>query len=180
MTSHRRKLWLSILEDLGPPEGCIVPTWLRLVYTMLFPLRGLKCLAGVLGFDPLRMVWRIHGIEFSDHMFVRLAASNGEIYRFTSVNGVMTVEQVTTTTTTESIEAWTEEEGIMKPVVTHVHVIPIESGHPDLLHCAQQHCWCSPVVHKEDPRLIVHNAMTAAPKGWVRIAENRRHHRDHQ
>ena len=70
------------------------------------------------------------------------------------------------------IPAWTEEEGTMKPAATHVHVIPLEER-PDLLHCAQQHCWCSPAVDEEDSRLLIHNAVTAAPEGWVKIAENR-------
>lgn len=95
MTGYRRRLWLNIMEDLGPPEGCIVPAWLRLVYTMLFPLHGLKCfLDDALGFDYLRLAWRIHGVDYSDCMFVRLAISSGELYRFTNVNGVVTVERV--------------------------------------------------------------------------------------
>lgn len=70
------------------------------------------------------------------------------------------------------IPAWTQEEGGMKPSVTHIHVIPLEDK-SGLLHCAQQHCWCSPVVDQKDSRLVIHNAMTAAPEGWVNIAENR-------
>lgn len=94
MANYRRKLWLNIMEDMGPPEGCIVPVWLRLVYTLLFPLHGLKCfLDDALGFDYLRMVWRIHGVDYSDRLFARLAVSNGELYRFTNVNGVVTIER---------------------------------------------------------------------------------------
>ena len=92
---YRRKLWNNIMEDLGPPEGCIVPWWLLLVYTMLFPLGGLKVfLDRACGFDYLRLVWKIHGIEFSDLLFVRLATANGELYRFTTVNGVVTIERI--------------------------------------------------------------------------------------
>lgn len=95
MANYRRKLWLNIMEDLGPPEGCIFPVWLRLVYTLLFPLHGLKCLLDdALGFDYLRMVWRIHGVDYSDRMFARLAVSSGELYRFTNINGVVTVEML--------------------------------------------------------------------------------------
>jgi len=95
MTDYRRRLWLNIMEDLGPPEGCIVPVWLILVYTVLFPLSGLRWLLdNALGLDITRMVWRIHGVDYSDRLFLRLAVSNGELYRFTNVNGVITVELV--------------------------------------------------------------------------------------
>lgn len=95
MINYRRKLWLNIMEDLGPPEGCITPVWLRLVYTLLFPLHGLKCLLDdTLGYDIARMVWRIHGVEYSDLLFARLAVSSGELYRFTNVNGVVTIERL--------------------------------------------------------------------------------------
>lgn len=95
MTDYRRKLWLNIVEDLGPSEGCIVPAWLRFIYTLLFPLHGIKCwLDDALGFDFLRMVWRIHGVDYSDRLFAYLAASNGELYRFTNVNGVVTIERL--------------------------------------------------------------------------------------
>ena len=93
--NYRRKLWLQILEEIGPPEGCIVPLWLRCVYALIFSLHGLKCfLDDSLGFDYLRMVWTIHGVQFSDRLFVRLAVADGELYRFTNVNGVLTVERV--------------------------------------------------------------------------------------
>lgn len=95
MIDYRRKLWINIMEDLGPPEGCIVPAWLRLVYTLLFPLHGLKCLLNdAIGFDFFRMVWRIHGVDYSDMLFVKLAASGGELYRFKKVNNVLAVERV--------------------------------------------------------------------------------------
>lgn len=95
MIDYRRKLWLNIIEDLGPPEGCIVPFWLRLVYTLLFPLHGLKCfIDDALGFDCLRMVWRIHGVDYSDRLFARIAVSSGGLYRFTRVNGLVTIEQL--------------------------------------------------------------------------------------
>lgn len=98
MTDYRRKLWLNIMEDLGPPEGCVVPTWLICIYTALFPLQGLKVLIDhAVGYDPLRMTWKIHGISFSDRLFCRMVLAKGELYRFTTVNGVVTVEQVPTT-----------------------------------------------------------------------------------
>lgn len=95
MTDCRRKLWLNIMEDLGPPEGCIVPLWLRCIYTAIFPVHGLRCLLdSACGFDYLRMVWKIHGVEFSDLCFVKLALAKGELYQFSTVNGVIVVERV--------------------------------------------------------------------------------------
>lgn len=93
---YRRKLWLNILEDLGPPEGCILPLWLRMAHTLIFPVFSLQVLLGrASGFDPYTATWTIHGIQFSDRLFVRLAVANGSLYRFTTKNGILTVERVT-------------------------------------------------------------------------------------
>ena len=92
---YRRKLWNNIMEDLGPPEGCIVPWWLLLIYTLFFPLHGLRCLLDCAsGFDYFRLVWEIHGVKFSDRLFSQVAAANGELYRFTTVHGIVTIERV--------------------------------------------------------------------------------------
>lgn len=64
---------------------------------------------------------------------------------------------------------WAEENGVMKPLISFLHVIPIEKR--DLCHCAQLCCWCSPVPDKEDPVIILHNAMTESEDGWVIIGE---------
>lgn len=63
---------------------------------------------------------------------------------------------------------WAEEDGVMKPLISFLHVIPIEER--DLPHCAQLCCWCSPVPDKEDPFIIVHKAMTKS-EGWVLVGE---------
>ena len=96
---HRRKLWNNIMEDLGPPEGCVIPWWMLLVYTLFFPLSALKLfLDRSCGFDYQRLTWKIHGIEFSDQFFSRFATADGELYRFTTVNGVVTIERMPPTT----------------------------------------------------------------------------------
>ena len=93
MEKHRHRLWLNIMEDLGPPEGCTVPAWLVCVHAMLFPLQGLRWIIDRhMGYDPLRMVWTIHGIDYSDRIFHRLAIADGVLYRFVTVNKVLTVE----------------------------------------------------------------------------------------
>jgi len=91
----RDTLWLHILEDLGPEPGCILPMWLRFVYLILYPLQGLRLLLGnAAGYDLLRNTYTIHGIEFSAQFFLLLARSRGELYRFTCVDGIVTVQRV--------------------------------------------------------------------------------------
>jgi hypothetical protein len=64
---------------------------------------------------------------------------------------------------------WAEEDGVMKPLISFLHVLPIESR--DLPHCAQLCCWCSPKPDESDPVVIIHNAMTEAREGWVIVGE---------
>jgi len=91
----RNTLWLHILEDLGPEEGCILPMWLRLVYLLIFPLQGLRFLLGTAtGMDFTRLTYEIHGVHFSARTFLRLSRACGELYRFTNINGILTVERV--------------------------------------------------------------------------------------
>ena len=91
----RNTLWLNILEDLGPEENCILPIWLRIVYLLIFPLQGLRLLLGTAtGFDITRISYEIHGVQFSARTFLRLSRARGEIYRFTNINGILTVERV--------------------------------------------------------------------------------------
>lgn len=95
MTDFRRQLWLNIMEDLGPPEGCIVPVYLLCVYVVLFPLHGLYVLLDrASGFDFLRMVWTIHGLQISDRMLMQLATAQGQVYRVATVNGVVTLHRL--------------------------------------------------------------------------------------
>ena len=63
---------------------------------------------------------------------------------------------------------WAEDDGVMKPLISFLHVLPIESR--DLPHCAQRCCWCSPRPDDSDPVIIIHNAMTK-PEGWIVVGE---------
>ncbi len=95
MTDFRRQLWLNIMEDLGPTEGCIVPVYLLCVYAVLFPLHGFRVLLDrASGFDFLRMVWTVHGLQISDRMLMQLATAQGQVYRVTTVNGVVTLHRL--------------------------------------------------------------------------------------
>jgi hypothetical protein len=89
MADFRRQLWFNIMEDLGPPEGCIVPGWLICIYCIIFPIQGLRALDKASGFDPCRMVWTIHGREFSDYMLMKLACSQERSYRIEVADGIL-------------------------------------------------------------------------------------------
>ena len=62
---------------------------------------------------------------------------------------------------------WVEVDGVMKPVINFIHVIPIETR---LLHCAALTCWCSPVPDTQDP-VIIHHYAASSPEQWVLIGE---------
>ena len=91
MPDFRRQLWLNIMEDLGPPEGCIGPGYLICGYVILFPLHGLGTLLNKMsGFDLRRMAWTIHGQTFSDRMLMELACvKNGRSYRIEVADGIL-------------------------------------------------------------------------------------------
>jgi len=62
---------------------------------------------------------------------------------------------------------WIEIDGVMKPVINFIHVIPIETR---LIHCATLTCWCSPVHDTQDPVIVLHHAVST-PEQWVLIGE---------
>lgn len=94
MIDHRRRLWFHILEDLGPPEGCMMPAWLVAVFCLLFPLDGLRSILDLeSAMDLQRCTRTIHGIKFSDSLFLAMAVEDGRWYRFTrGPGGIVTVE----------------------------------------------------------------------------------------
>jgi hypothetical protein len=68
-------------------------------------------------------------------------------------------------------QRWAEgPDGAMKPVISKIHVLPLEYG-GSLLHCAQTTCWCSPSIDPDDDCLVIHNAVTSAGDGWVLVGE---------
>lgn len=74
MKRYRRQLWLNILEDLGPPQGCVLPLWLVVCWSILFPFNALQRLFNGPGpYCPYRMTWLLYGVEIPDKMIIRLA-----------------------------------------------------------------------------------------------------------
>lgn len=95
-SQHRNKLWLNILEDLGPPKGCYFPAWLIAVHFLIFPLQTAQGLfARSYPFNPLRAVWTIHGVEFTDQFFSAFAAATDDWYKFSrNQDGCVTVTRL--------------------------------------------------------------------------------------
>lgn len=67
------------------------------------------------------------------------------------------------------VPRWAEDDGVMKPLISFLHVLPIEDR--DLPHSAQLYCWCSPKPDKDDPAIIIHNNLTNSNQGWVIVGE---------
>lgn len=91
----RTRLWQNILEDLGPPEACVLPGWLILVHCLLFPLQGLRYFVDRdAPYDPMRYCWRINGVRFSARSLLRLSRSPGGIYRVTRRDDIVVIEPI--------------------------------------------------------------------------------------
>lgn len=78
----RITIWRWLTQ--GVPEGQILPPWLIACSAVLFPRRCLLwCLQRDCGFDPLSCCWTIHGVRFSDPLFMSMAQPQpGVAYRF--------------------------------------------------------------------------------------------------
>ena len=72
--------WLS----QGVPAGQILPPWLVACSAVLFPRRFLLWwLQRDCGFDLMGGWWTIHGVRFSDSVFMAMAQPrSGVVYRF--------------------------------------------------------------------------------------------------
>jgi hypothetical protein len=92
VNNPRLRLWHNILDDLGPPEGCVLPWWLIGVYCLLFPLEGLRwALDRHDQFDICRMVWKIRGVEYTDQFFRQIAFADGVVFKAERINGRITL-----------------------------------------------------------------------------------------
>ena len=66
------------------PDGKILPPWLTACQVALFPRRTLLWLLNRnCGFDIMTACWTIHGVRFSDGLFMAMAQPrSGVVYRF--------------------------------------------------------------------------------------------------
>jgi hypothetical protein len=74
--------WRWLVRDV--PAGQILPPWLTVCQIIMFPRRTLLwLLSRDCGFDILTCCWKIHGVRFSDCVFMSLAEPRrGALYRF--------------------------------------------------------------------------------------------------
>lgn len=90
----RIRVWCLLMR--GVPEGQVLPLHLRVISAILFPRRSLLWfLQKDCGFDLMTACWNIHGVRFSDRLFVAMADPRpGVVYRFTRKRGssLVTVE----------------------------------------------------------------------------------------
>lgn len=80
------------------PEGEVLPLWLVGCHAILFPKRTLiALLQSDCALDPFSMTWKIHGVRFSDRLFMAMAQPRpGVVYRFERVPGsdIVTVTEL--------------------------------------------------------------------------------------
>jgi hypothetical protein len=83
MKNLRLKLWHNILEDLGPPQDCILPAWLIAVRCIIFPVETPRFFFFERNgaFDVMLNQWTIHGVKYSDEFFRLMALSGGVTFR---------------------------------------------------------------------------------------------------
>lgn len=91
----RSTVWRWLVRDV--PPGMILPWWLRVFHFTLFPrCSALWLLQRDCGFNPCTACWTIHGVRFSDEIFLSMAnPRNGVLYRFErKYGGTVTVTEV--------------------------------------------------------------------------------------
>jgi len=79
---NRIAVWRWLTQ--GIPAGQILPPWLSVCQIVLFPKRTLLwMLSRDCGFDLMTACWTIHGVRFSDRLFMAMAQPRqGVLYRF--------------------------------------------------------------------------------------------------
>ena len=89
--------WRWLVRDV--PAGKVLPSWLIAFRVFLFPRQTLLwILSRDCGFDLLTCCWKIHGVRFSDCVFMSMAEPRrGVLYRFEREAGLdlVTVTEVT-------------------------------------------------------------------------------------
>ena len=89
--------WRWLTRDV--PAGQVLPPWLNACQVFLFPRRTLLwLLSRDCGFDLFTCCWKIHGVRFSDCVFMSMAEPRrGVLYRFEREAGsdLVTVTEVT-------------------------------------------------------------------------------------
>jgi hypothetical protein len=93
MNNPRLRLWHNICEDLGPPEGCVIPWWLVVCRFVIFPL-STACIIlreRLEPYDIWTLTWTIYGVKYSDAFFRHIAIADGELISISRIDGRITV-----------------------------------------------------------------------------------------
>ena len=93
MNNPRLNLWHNICEDLGPPEGCIIPWWLIACRLAIFPLNTAYILFRnhFEPYDPWTNTWKIYGVQYSDAFFRHMAIADGDLLRVNRIDDQITI-----------------------------------------------------------------------------------------
>lgn len=101
MSDHRIPIWRWLTR--GVPDRQMLPRWLIGCHWILFPRRSLLWwLQRDCGFDLLGGWWTIHGVRFSDRIFMAMARPRPDmLYRFEREPGssLVTIVEVRIPTT---------------------------------------------------------------------------------
>ena len=84
---NRMRAWYWLTRNV--PQGQILPLYLRIAGFVLFPRQSLLWLVQRdCGFDLMTCCWTIHGVRFSDKVFMAMADPRpGTVYRFKRTAG---------------------------------------------------------------------------------------------
>ena len=80
------------------PEGAVLPFWLLVVRSLLYPLDFLRWRLGVnTGYQFESDVWVIYDVRYSTRALLMLAKAEGGVYRITRTGDTVSLERVTAT-----------------------------------------------------------------------------------
>ena len=89
----RKAIWTWARRN--EPQGKILPKWLRAVYATLYPLEYLRWhLTRWHGWNWESDTYRLYGVTFTCGAIRTLTSANGEVYRITKKDDVVTFERV--------------------------------------------------------------------------------------
>jgi len=93
----KNKIWFWFLEDIVKhPEATIMPTWLKAVYSVFYPLKALRYITqNEEGYQYQSNTWLIYGQRYSDEMFRHFAFGGSETFKIVRrEDGVVTIKKL--------------------------------------------------------------------------------------
>lgn len=93
MKIMRDFIWKMIRPKV--PPGVIMPKWAVIVRAVLYPMEFFYWkMSSNTGYRIENDTWLICGMAYSGAMFRLLAKAQGEVYRITRIDGVVTMERI--------------------------------------------------------------------------------------